>query len=63
MPQKKRKTDKKMFVKLRETTHTLLKVLAAEERRNINGDLADDIITLGIEEYKKSKKNNPQCNM
>lgn len=52
----KKKEDKKMFIKLRDTTHTKLKVLAAEEKRNINGDLADDIIMLGIEAYKKAKK-------
>ena len=50
-----KKTTKKQ-VTIRENTHQLMKVLAAETGRRIHGDLADDLILLGIEEFRRSKK-------
>ena len=45
---------KTKFVKLRENTHQLVKVLAAQMGRRINGDLLDDLVCLGIEDMKKN---------
>jgi len=42
------------FVKLRENTHQLVKVLAAQMGRRINGDLLDDLVCLGIEDMRKN---------
>ena len=42
------------FVKLREDTHQLVKVLAAQMGRRINGDLLDDLVCLGIEDMQKN---------
>ncbi len=49
--------DNKKQITINARTHQLLKVLAAEVGRCINGDLADDLIMLGIEEYRRAKKN------
>lgn len=50
------KREAKKQVTIRENTHQLLKVLAAETGRRIHGDLADDLLMLGIEEFRRSKK-------
>ncbi|MBQ9502880.1 MAG: hypothetical protein IJU70_12035 [Lentisphaeria bacterium] len=51
-----KKSNIKKTVTIRENTHQLLKVLAAETGRKIHGDLADDLLMLGIEEYRRAAK-------
>lgn len=48
--------QEKKMVFLRPTTHQQVKVLAAESRRKINNDLIDDLVLLGIEEYRRTEK-------
>ena len=42
-------------VNIREQTHQLVKVLAAETGRKIHGDLIDDLVMLGIEDFKRNQ--------
>jgi len=51
-----KKSNIKKTVTIRENTHQMLKVLAAETGRKIHGDLADDLLMLGIEEYRRAAK-------
>lgn len=44
-------------VNIREQTHQLVKVLAAETGRRIHGDLIDDLVMLGIEDFRRNQKN------
>ena len=55
---KNRDSGKKQ-VNINSFTHQQLKILAAETGRKINNDLADDLLLLGIEEYRKVKKFTP----
>lgn len=43
-------------VNIREATHQMVKILAAETGRNVNNDLVDDLILFGLEEYRKTQK-------
>ena len=52
-----KKKRKENFVRVSQSAHKMLKILAVEEERKMSGDLIDDIIRLGIEEYRKAKKN------
>ena len=47
-------------VNIREQTHQLVKVLAAETGRKIHGDLIDDLVMLGIEDFKRNQTQAPK---
>lgn len=47
-------------VNIREQTHQLVKVLAAETGRKIHGDLIDDLVMLGIEDFKRNQAQAPK---
>lgn len=40
-------------IQIRETTHQIVKILAAEANRKIHCDLVDDLILFGVEEYQR----------
>ena len=40
------------MVKLNPATHRHAKILAVEEGRNLNGDLIDDLVMLGIDAFR-----------
>jgi len=44
---------KAKMVKLNPATHRHAKILAAEEGRNLNGDLIDDLVMLGIDAFRR----------
>ena len=46
----------KKQINIREKTHQAVKILAAETKRNVNCDLVDDLILLGIEQFQKTQK-------
>ena len=50
--------DKKKakMVLLKPETHQKIKILSAETGRKINLDLIDDLICLGIEDFRRSEK-------
>lgn len=47
---------KAKMVFLKPETHQKIKVLSAETGRKINLDLIDDLVHLGLEEFRKSEK-------
>lgn len=51
----KKKTLTRKLVAIKIQTHRELKLLAAETGRNINCDLTDDVLMLGIEEFRRVK--------
>jgi len=51
----KRKILTRKLVAIKIPTHRELKLLAAETGRNINCDLTDDVLMLGIEEFRRVK--------
>ena len=53
----KTKTTKKQ-VTLSPFVHQQLKLLAAETGRKINNDLADDLLMLGIEDFRRARQKN-----
>ena len=48
---------KKKMVLVKPETHRQVKTLAAEQGRKINCDLLDDLVMLGIEDYRRAEKN------
>ena len=54
----KAKTQSKKQVTLSPHVHQQLKLLAAETGRKINNDLADDLLMLGIEDFRRAMQKN-----
>ena len=54
--------DMERCIQIREATLRNLRLLSKETGRSIANDLADDLILLGIEEYRRVLENVQKCN-
>ena len=55
--------NKETCIRIREATLHNLRLLAKKTGRNITGDLIDDLILLGIEEYRRAAGDVLFCNL